>query len=581
MLKMVEMQSEILRDEVVKKAEEITPDFIQSMYNKFGVKPIGCTSEQIATALNSTIVEMGVKPEFLSADHHLYFLIGLMEQILRTQDPIFQAKLQRELLLTLTGQMSGRELTDALSTLKIRAEKMVMPDSQLALYLAENMDVDSTEKVREPIDDQLAEITEIWKQKGLQLELEVTVVQKSQFGIFQQLFSGSAFIRRPNPRELRQADTQKPIKTRLVLLADETDNARFINHELDHLRHTFDALFTGDMGLLFGMLEELCTEYAAGNYVAGEQNARRTSLAYASAKDFWENIVIRIGVPFDSLNDRSLLLANLVQKVGFTGLAELAAVQQIGDGKGEIAHILERSATPSTKLIPLLEHAKQEIEKDANSITVDGDRLTLLSRYVNQERVFDGMERALQHDWEKYWCSDRFLSQEEMRILVNEYARALAVLEKVGNEPLTSDGEDGTVNELMQQVLLIHQNAGERTFQKYLRDYKHDIDNIGTVDKNYLIDAARILGDIGRANPLLSLALRLNNEQIKAPLIAQFVKTIRIAVADLKKHPKGNEVIEKLPQAIQRNIDLAVWADWFEENLPTWLGESTEASNIS
>ncbi len=289
----------------------------------------------VVTEFARQIVEPYQIPEtFWADDVNMGTLLGLSQKMVESTDPLYKRRMEGCVKRLIAPVAAGGTI-DTEALWGKGPESGSLDDQASRDYIAAHLDDDATMQFLSRHADEISRCQEIWAAKGCQLDVQVYIVSDTVMEFKRNLRAGG-YIRSPEEEDYKKGQAT----VEMVLLKGYSDNRDgMVRHELYHVEDFGRYVRRGHGGKILENLDELHTEYAAGNYKADHSKdpfEGENSSNYFNLKEFWDKLTFVADLDFNLLADRQGLLSTITHDFGFEGLAIFAMQSATGSGRSSM-----------------------------------------------------------------------------------------------------------------------------------------------------------------------------------------------------------------------------------------------------
>lgn len=303
------------------------------LYNKFGLIGTIPNIEVVIEDTRKFSETHGLSDEFLNDEINLELLLGCAQKLREATDPRYRRRIEdfeRRLVAPVVknGILDSKELWGSGS------ERAGLEKEEAKVYVASKKDHAATQAFIEKYTPQITRCKEAWKSKGYDLDVQVHIVADDVMEFRRNLRAGG-YVQVPEKEELPTGNGNATIE--LVLLQNysaEKDN--MVRHEFYHVEDYWGFVRRGYQGSILESVDELHTEFAAGNYDENHSKDPFSDSAYFTLKEFWDKLSYVGDLDFNLLANRNRLVEDVARNYGLDGLVDFSLIYAHGDGKTSI-----------------------------------------------------------------------------------------------------------------------------------------------------------------------------------------------------------------------------------------------------
>lgn len=303
------------------------------LYDKFGLTGAVPNIEVVIEDTRKFCETHGLSDEFLDDEVNLGLLLGCSQKLREATDPRYRRRMEdfeRRLIAPVVknGVLDSKELWGSGS------ERAGLQKKEAKAYVVSKTDQIATQTFIEKYTPQIARCKGVWKEKGYDLDIQVHIVADDVMEFRRKLRAGG-YVQVPEKEELPTGGGDAVIE--LVLLQNysaEKDN--MVRHELYHIEDYWGFIRRGYQGSILEGVDELHTEFAAGNYDENHSKDPFSDSTYFTLKEFWDKLSYVGDLDFNLIADRNRLVEDVARNYGLDGLVDFSLMYAHEDGKSSI-----------------------------------------------------------------------------------------------------------------------------------------------------------------------------------------------------------------------------------------------------
>lgn len=307
----------------------------RALYEKYGLFDAHPQIDKAIAETKRFAEKHELSREFLDDETNMALLLGGIQKRMESQDPNYQKRI--DLFLARLIAPAAKGTIDADELFGKHPDRAGLEAEEGKQYVLSKTDQEATKAFTEKYAKELEECREIWRQRGLDLDIQVYIVNDDRRTFLKNLRS-AGYILHPDRTKIGTAEF-KPTIEMVLLKGESADKEAMVRHELYHVKDFFVLVRRGYQSQILESLDELHTEYAAGNFDEhfsdrGFDDDRYA--AYFSLKEFWAKFAYTSGVDFGVLSDRKATEEAIIRQFGFSGFVDFALMSAHASGKGSV-----------------------------------------------------------------------------------------------------------------------------------------------------------------------------------------------------------------------------------------------------
>jgi hypothetical protein len=424
----MEISTEAMPSLEIKTFEEKS----RALIDKLGLTDSISNLDKVIETSKIIIEKYKVPESFQNDEINLMLFLGCSQKLTENTDSRY-LKRPENLIQRLVSPSIEKGIIDEAELWGLEPERGDLDEDKKNEYINSKADLKATSEFLETHKESLDKAKQIWKAKGYDLDIKVTIVSDDIYEFRHKTRSGG-FINVPSKNELPKGGGQAEIK--FVLLKGYSDGDNFVKHELYHIEDYWGFVRRGYQESILESLDELHTEYSAGNY--DEDHGSDSS--YFTLKQFWNKLSYVGDLDFNLIKDRSATIQTIAKNFGLDGLVDFTLMYAHGDGRFSIFETFyDDEERPIIDM--LISKEKIHLRKIHNSGNFDNTMLetikTLdnLKKYMSPEKDHwypkykSVYELIPSKEGKVYHANSGELKNEDAKEAVISYVRALAFAE--------------------------------------------------------------------------------------------------------------------------------------------------------
>lgn len=368
----------------------------RALIDKFELTGVIPNIEKVIKTSREIAERYKVPESFLDDEVNLSLLLGCGQKLTESTDPLYRKRIEG-LSQRLVARSAEKGTLDIEELWGLEPERAGLNEEGRKEYIKSKADPQATAEFIENHSTSITKAKEIWKAKGYDLDVKVTIVSDDVYE-FRKKTRAAGFITVPDKNEL--SSTGGPVKIEFVLLKGYSDNDSVVKHEIYHIEDYWGFIRRGYQSTVLEGLDELHTENAVGNYKGDHSKDPFSNSCYFSLKTFWDKVSYNGDIDFNIIKDRQGAIETIAKNFGLDGLVDFTLMHAHGDGKFAIFETFYRD--PERPIMDML------ISKEKNNLRRSGGSKNLSDQgieMVNFLRDFKRYCEPVADFWSPYYSS--------------------------------------------------------------------------------------------------------------------------------------------------------------------------------
>ncbi len=505
---------------------------------KFDVERNIPNTDEVIDAVEKKIEGYKLPEAFFNDEVNMALLIGCGQKLTESSDPIYKKRIEN-LIKRLVAPSVAEGTLDIGELWGDKPERGDLDEEKKKEYIDSKVDAEATEVFNTENADQILKAKTSWKLRGYDLAINTKIVSDDVME-FRRKTRAAGFINVPDKNELSPNSGKAEVN--FVLLKGYSDKPNFVRHELYHVGDYWNFIRRGYQSSVFESLDELHTEYGAGNYKEGHSKEPFGDSAYFTLKQFWDDLSFAGDLDFNLIADRKATIETITKNFGFDGLVDFTLMHAHGDGKFTIFETFYRDhERPIMDM--LISKGKISLRKAMEA----GDLQRSVSQLVS---TLDDLQKYTTPS-EDYWypkyksiydltpseegkvyaasaleSGNTEIPNEEAKRVVNGYAEALAFAEMCHNGEIS--GQESLYKSVINALSKIphHREKVDFSPEQYVKNQFERSREFGTSDEEVYHDVysglyINLVNDMTGIDFAFSLGNQKTRNQILQPFLTE------------------------------------------------------------
>ncbi|MEK7061432.1 MAG: hypothetical protein AAB954_02120 [Patescibacteria group bacterium] len=477
------------------------------------------------------IIEKYKIPESVYDDEvNLALILGCSQKLTEATDPMY-LKRPESLIKRLVSPSIEKGIIDEEELWGQGPERAGLNEADIKEYVKSKIDIEATAQFIELHKESFNEARKRWKEKGFDLEIGVTIVGDDVYEFRQKTRSGG-FINVPSKGELPKEGG--PAKVEFVLLKGYSDKENFVRHELYHIEDYWGFIRRGYQESVLESLDELHTEYSAGNYNEDHSKDPFGDSSYFTLKQYWDKLSYVGDLDFNLIKDRSATIETIAKNFGLDGLVDFALKYAHGNGRSSIFETFYDYEDR-----PILDILVSKEKLNLRKLRVSGgsedvmqeamQSLDRLKKYTTPSKEgwypkYKSVYELIPSKEGKVWSADNIeLTNDDAKQMLIAYARALALTELCYQGEIR--GEEVLYNKTIEALAQIphHRTNPDFSIEGHVKkEYERNKEFANSDDELYQDIYNRLYIDLVSNMTGIDFVFSLQNPTIREQLLKPF-----------------------------------------------------------